>query len=95
MGRYLFTWFLLYWTDRLTHLNSLIPILKTLEILNEGPILIHVKQRGKVTLFAEYKERQLSCGVSKFNVKTGEQVVQEITFYTKSICVITLAQHAK
>ena len=56
-------------------LNSLIPILKNArDSKHEGPILIHIKsKKGKGYTFAEAAKDNYH-GVSKFNVKTGEQL---------------------
>ncbi len=78
-------------------LNSLIPILKNAkESKHNGPILIHVKtKKGKGYSFAELAKDNYH-GVSKFNVKTGEQIKSSslIPSYTK-VFANTLIQHAK
>ena len=78
-------------------LNSLVPILKNArDTRHEGPILIHIKtKKGKGYSFAEEAKDHFH-GVSKFNVKTGEQVKSEnkIPSYTK-VFSNTLIQHAK
>ena len=78
-------------------LNSLLPILKNArDSKHDGPILIHIKtKKGKGYSFAE-KAKDNYHGVSKFNVKTGEQVKSSssIPSYTK-IFANTLIQHAK
>ncbi len=78
-------------------LNSLIPILKNArDSKYEGPILIHIKtKKGKGYSFAE-EAKDNYHGVSKFNVKTGEQFKNssESPSYTK-IFANTLIQHAK
>ena len=78
-------------------LNSLIPILKNArDSKHEGPILIHVKtKKGKGYTFAETAKDNYH-GVSKFNVKTGEQVksTSKLPSYTK-VFANTLIQHAK
>jgi 1-deoxy-D-xylulose-5-phosphate synthase len=78
-------------------LNSLIPILKNArDSKHEGPILIHIKtKKGKGYLFAE-EAKDNYHGVSKFNVKTGEQVksTNKSPSYTK-VFANTLVQHAK
>ena len=78
-------------------LNSLIPILKNArESKHEGPILIHIKtKKGKGYSFAE-KAHDNFHGVSKFNVKTGEQSKgsSKLPSYTK-VFANTLLQHAK
>ena len=55
-------------------LSSLIPILKNArDSKHDGPILVHIKtKKGKGYSFAE-KAKDNYHGVSKFNVKTGEQ----------------------
>ena len=67
-------------------LNSLIPILKNArDTQHDGPILIHIKtKKGK------------GYTVSKFNVKTGEQLKSKVSVpsYTK-VFANTLIQHAK
>ena len=78
-------------------LNSLLPILKNArDSKHNGPILIHIKtKKGKGYSFAE-KAKDNYHGVSKFNVKTGEQVKSSssIPSYTK-VFANTLIQHAK
>ena len=78
-------------------LNSLISILKNArDSKYEGPILIHIKtKKGKGYSFAE-KAKDNFHGVSKFNVKTGEQskTLSKIPSYTK-VFANTLVQHAK
>ena len=78
-------------------LNSLLPILKNArDSKHDGPILIHIKtKKGKGYSFAE-KAKDNYHGVSKFNVKTGEQVKSSssIPSYTK-VFANTLIQHAK
>ena len=78
-------------------MNSLIPILKNArDSKHEGPILIHIKtKKGKGYSFAE-KARDNFHGVSKFNVKTGEQSKgsSKLPSYTK-VFANTLLQHAK
>ena len=78
-------------------LNTLIPILKNArDSKHEGPILIHVKtKKGKGYSFAE-EARDNYHGVSKFNVKTGEQSKSSNKFpsYTK-VFANTLVEHAK
>ena len=67
-------------------LNSLIPILRNArDSKHQGPILIHIKtKKGKGYSFAE-EAKDNYHGVSKFNVKTGEQVKSsaKIPSYTK------------
>jgi 1-deoxy-D-xylulose-5-phosphate synthase len=78
-------------------LNSLIPILKNArDSKYDGPILIHIKtKKGKGYSFAE-KATDNYHGVSKFNVKTGEQSKNtgNLPSYTK-VFANTLVQHAK
>ena len=78
-------------------LNSLLPILKNArDSKHDGPILIHIKtKKGKGYSFAE-KAKDNYHGVSKFNVKTGEQVKSSssVPSYTK-VFANTLIQHAK
>ena len=78
-------------------LNSLIPILKNArDTKHEGPILIHIKtKKGKGYSFAE-KAKDHFHGVSKFDVKTGQQFKSrsKIPSYTK-VFSDTLIQHAK
>ena len=78
-------------------LSSLIPILKNArDSKHDGPILVHIKtKKGKGYSFAE-KAKDNYHGVSKFNVKTGEQSksLSKIPSYTK-VFANTLVQHAK
>ena len=78
-------------------LSSLIPILKNArDSKHDGPILIHVKtKKGKGYSFAE-EAKDNYHGVSKFNVKTGEQVKSssKLPSYTK-VFANTLIEHAK
>ncbi|MDA9710111.1 1-deoxy-D-xylulose-5-phosphate synthase [Candidatus Pelagibacter sp.] len=78
-------------------LSSLIPILKNArDSKHEGPIMIHIKtQKGKGYAYAE-KANDHYHGVSKFNVKTGEQAksATNIPSYTK-VFANTLIKHAK
>ena len=78
-------------------LNSLIPILKNArDTKHQGPILIHIKtKKGKGYSFAEKAEDHYH-GVSKFDVKTGEQVKNQskMPSYTK-VFSDTLIKHAK
>ena len=78
-------------------LNSLIPILKNArDSKHEGPILIHIKtKKGKGYSFAEDAKDNYH-GVSKFNVKTGEQFKgsNKLPSYTK-VFANTLIEHAK
>ncbi|MGL3827234.1 1-deoxy-D-xylulose-5-phosphate synthase [Candidatus Pelagibacter communis] len=78
-------------------MESLIPILKNVrDSKYQGPILIHIKtKKGKGYSFAE-KAKDHYHGVSKFNVKTGEQykAKSKQPSYTK-VFSNTLIQHAK
>ena len=78
-------------------LDSLLPILKNArDSKHEGPIMIHIKtQKGKGYSYAE-KASDNYHGVSKFNVKTGEQIksVSNLPAYTK-IFANTLVKHAQ
>ena len=78
-------------------LNVLLPILKNArDSRYDGPIMIHIKtQKGKGYSYAE-KASDHYHGVSKFNVKTGEQVKSSTNLpaYTK-IFANTLVKHAE
>jgi len=78
-------------------LDVLLPILKNSKDSNhEGPIMIHVKtQKGKGYSYAE-KANDNYHGVSKFNVKTGEQqkIISNLPAYTK-VFANTLVKHAE
>ena len=78
-------------------MESLIPILKNVrDSKYQGPILIHIKtKKGKGYSYAE-KAKDHYHGVSKFNVKTGEQykAKSKQPSYTK-VFSHTLTQHAK
>src|SRR6056300_870320 len=78
-------------------LTSLVPILKNAkESKHDGPIMIHIKtQKGKGYSYAE-KASDHYHGVSKFNVKTGEQVKSgsNLPAYTK-VFANTLVKHAQ
>lgn len=78
-------------------MDSLIPILKNVrDSKYQGPILIHIKtKKGKGYSYAE-KAKDHYHGVSKFNVKTGEQhkTKSKLPSYTK-VFSNTLTQHAK
>jgi 1-deoxy-D-xylulose-5-phosphate synthase len=78
-------------------LNVLLPILKNAkESKYDGPIMIHVKtQKGKGYSYAEEAIDHYH-GVSKFNVKTGEQEkkVTNLPAYTK-VFANTLVKHAQ
>ena len=78
-------------------LDVLLPILKNArDSKHEGPIMIHVKtQKGKGYSYAE-KANDHYHGVSKFNVKTGEQVKNgtNLPAYTK-VFANTLVKHAQ
>ena len=78
-------------------LSSLLPILKNArDTKHDGPILIHIKtNKGKGYSYAE-EAKDNYHGVSKFNVKTGEQLKSKVSIpsYTK-VFANTLIQHAK
>lgn len=78
-------------------LSSLVPILKNAkDSKHQGPILIHIKtKKGKGYSYAE-EAKDHYHGVSKFNVKTGEQVksTSSLPSYTK-VFANTLVEHAK
>jgi len=78
-------------------LDALIPILKNArDSKHEGPIMIHVKtQKGKGYSYAE-KANDNYHGVSKFNIKTGEQQKSSsnLPAYTK-VFANTLVKHAE
>ena len=78
-------------------LTSLVPILKNArDSKHEGPIMVHIKtQKGKGYSYAE-KASDHYHGVSKFNVKTGEQVKSgsNLPAYTK-VFANTLVKHAQ
>ena len=78
-------------------LDILLPILKNArDVKHEGPIMIHIKtQKGKGYSYAE-KASDHYHGVSKFNIKTGEQVKSgsNLPSYTK-VFANTLVKHAK
>ncbi|MDC0043474.1 1-deoxy-D-xylulose-5-phosphate synthase [Candidatus Pelagibacter sp.] len=78
-------------------LDVLLPILKNARDSNyEGPIMIHLKtQKGKGYSYAE-KANDNYHGVSKFNVKTGEQQksISNLPAYTK-VFANTLVKHAE
>src|SRR5210317_1541530 len=78
-------------------LTSLVPILKNArDSKHDGPIMIHIKtQKGKGYSYAE-KASDHYHGVSKFNVKTGEQVKSgsNLPAYTK-VFANTLVKHAQ
>ena len=77
--------------------DDLISVLKNAKNLNfEGPILIHIKtEKGKGYEFAE-KSVDKFHGVSKFNVRTGEQekTKTNIPAYTK-VFANTLIKHGE
>ena len=79
------------------NLDVLLPILKNArDSKHEGPIMIHVKtQKGKGYSYAE-KANDNYHGVSKFNVKTGEQQKSssKLPAYTK-VFANTLVKHAE
>jgi 1-deoxy-D-xylulose-5-phosphate synthase len=78
-------------------LDVLLPILKNArDSTHEGPIMIHLKtQKGKGYSYAE-KANDNYHGVSKFNVKTGEQQKSNsnLPAYTK-VFANTLVKHAE
>ena len=78
-------------------LSSLLPILKNArDTKHDGPILIHIKtKKGKGYSYAE-EAKDNYHGVTKFNVKTGEQLKSKVSIpsYTK-VFANTLIQHAK
>tara|TARA_Y100001970_G_scaffold229014_1_gene283964 strand:+ start:3620 stop:5557 length:1938 start_codon:yes stop_codon:yes gene_type:complete len=78
-------------------LNSLIPILKNArDSKYQGPILIHIKtKKGKGYSFAE-EAKDNYHGVSKFNVRTGEQIksIPKVPSYT-NVFANTLIEQAK
>ena len=78
-------------------MDDLISVLKNAKNLNfEGPILIHIKtEKGKGYEFAE-KSADKFHGVSKFNVRTGEQekTKTNIPAYTK-VFANTLIKHGE
>ena len=78
-------------------LDVLLPILKNVrDSTHEGPIMIHLKtQKGKGYSYAE-KANDNYHGVSKFNVKTGEQQKSNsnLPAYTK-VFANTLIKHAE
>ena len=79
------------------NLDILLPILKNArDSKHEGPIMIHIKtQKGKGYSYAE-KATDNYHGVSKFNVKTGEQIKSSTNLpsYTK-VFANTLVKHAE
>ena len=78
-------------------LSTLLPILKNArDSKHQGPIMIHMKtQKGKGYSYAE-KATDHYHGVSKFNVKTGEQIKNgtNLPAYTK-VFANTLVKHAQ
>ena len=78
-------------------LDVLLPILENAKNSKyQGPIMIHVKtEKGKGYPFAEKAEDKYH-GVSKFNIKTGEQEKSKSTIpsYTK-VFASTLIKHAE
>ncbi len=78
-------------------LNVLLPILRNArDSKHEGPIMIHIKtQKGKGYSYAE-KASDNYHGVSKFDVKTGEQIksATNLPTYTK-VFANTLIKHAQ
>ncbi len=78
-------------------IDSMVSVFKNAKDINyDGPILIHVKtEKGKGYKFAEKSEDKFH-GVSKFNIKTGEQVKSSSNTpsYTK-VFANTLIKHAE
>ena len=78
-------------------IDALLPVLKNAKDVNyEGPIMIHIKtQKGKGYKYAEKSEDKYH-GVSKFNIRTGEQEKSKSTIpsYTK-VFANTLIKHAE
>ncbi len=78
-------------------IDSMVSVFKNAKDINyNGPILIHVKtKKGKGYKFAEKSDDKFH-GVSKFNIKTGEQVKSSsnIPSYTK-VFANSLIKHAE
>ncbi len=78
-------------------IDTMISVFKNVKEINyDGPILVHVKtEKGKGYKFAE-KSKDKFHGVSKFNIKTGEQVksTSNTPSYTK-IFANSLIKHAE
>ena len=78
-------------------IDSMVSVFNNVKDINyDGPILIHVKtEKGKGYSFAEKSEDKFH-GVSKFNVKTGEQVKSKSNTpsYTK-VFANSLIKHAE
>ena len=78
-------------------IDSMVSVFNNVKDINyDGPILIHVKtEKGKGYSFAEKSEDKFH-GVSKFNIKTGEQVKSKSNTpsYTK-VFANSLIKHAE
>ncbi len=78
-------------------IDTMVSVFKNAKEINyDGPILVHVKtEKGKGYKFAEKSEDKFH-GVSKFNVKTGEQIKtsSNALSYTK-VFANTLIKHAE
>ena len=78
-------------------IDTMVSVFKNAKEINyDGPILVHVKtEKGKGYKFAEKSEDKFH-GVSKFNVKTGEQIKSSSNApsYTK-VFANTLIKHAE
>ena len=78
-------------------IDSMVSVFNNVKDINyDGPILIHVKtEKGKGYSFAEKSEDKFH-GVSKFNIKTGEQVKSKSNApsYTK-VFANSLIKHAE
>ncbi len=78
-------------------IDSMVSVFSNVKDINyDGPILIHVKtEKGKGYSFAEKSEDKFH-GVSKFNIKTGEQVKSKSNTpsYTK-VFASSLIKHAE
>ncbi len=78
-------------------IDTMVSVFKNAKEINyDGPILVHVKtEKGKGYKFAEKSEDKFH-GVSKFNVKTGEQIKSSSNApsYTK-VFANTLINHAE
>ncbi len=78
-------------------IDTMVSVFKNAKEINyDGPILVHVKtEKGKGYEFAEKSEDKFH-GVSKFNVKTGEQIKSSSNApsYTK-VFANTLIKHAE
>ena len=78
-------------------IDSMVSVFKNAKEINyNGPIMIHVKtEKGKGYSFAEKSEDKFH-GVSKFNIKTGEQIksLSNTPSYTK-VFANSLIKHAE